>query len=100
LAAGAIVGVVAAVGIAVGFEPSQLPAKLLDLAAYKLTFAAAAGLLAIGAMVRRHGLTSGTASSSKTPAELPPPRIDRDFADGRGDRRPAEKVEAQPPRER
>lgn len=93
LVTGAIVGVVAVVGIAVGFEPSQLPPKLLDIAAYKLTFGAAAALLAIGAIVRRHGLISSS------PAELPPPPIDRDFADGRGDRQPAEKADAKAPRE-
>ena len=111
LVTGAIVGVIAVVGIAVGFEPSQLPPKLLDIAAYKLTFGAAAVLLAIGAIVRRHGLTSDNAPSStsrdsfppektSSPAELPSPRIDRDFADDRGGRKPAEKEEANAPRER
>ena len=111
LATGAIVGVVAVVGLAVGFEPSQLPAKLLDIAAYKLTFGAAAVLLAIGAIVRRHGLTSNSAPSpttrgslspekSASPAELPPPAIDRDIADVRVGRSPAEKAEARAPRER
>jgi hypothetical protein len=110
LVTGAIVGVVAAVGVAVGFEPSQLPPKLLDIAAYKLTFGAAAVLLAIGAIVRRHGLTSDNATSSRTRgplshekssslAELPPPPIGRDFADDRAGRKPAEKVEAKAPRE-
>ena len=110
LVTGAIVGVVAVVGIAVGFEPSQLPPRLLDIAAYKLTFAAAAVLLVIGAIVRRHGLTSDNAPSSTTrsslspeksssPAELPSPSIDRDFADGHGGRKPAEKEEAKAPRE-
>jgi hypothetical protein len=110
LVTGAVVGVVAVVGLAVGFEPSQLPAKLLDIAAYKLTFGAAAVLLAIGAIVRRHGLASNTALSSATrgslspeerasPAELPPPPIDRDFADGRAARKPAEQAEAKAPRQ-
>jgi len=110
LVTGAIVGVVAVVGMAVGFEPSRLPPKLLDIAAYKLTFAAAAVLLAIGAIMRRHGLTSDNAPSStargprspekrSSPAELPLPAIDRDFADGRGDRNPAEKAESKAPRE-
>jgi len=111
LVTGAIVGVVAVVGMALGFEPSQLPPRLLDIAAYKLTFGAAVGLLAVGAIVRRHGLTSGNAPGSKTRsslseekssslAELPPPPIDRDFADGRGGQKPAEKSEANAPRER
>jgi hypothetical protein len=55
LATGAVVGVAAVVGLVVGFEPSRLPRALLDIAVYKLTFAAAAGLLAAGAIVRRHG---------------------------------------------
>jgi hypothetical protein len=110
LVTGAVVGVIAVVGLAVGFEPSQLPPKLLDIAAYKLTFGAAAVLLAIGAIVRRHGLTSDNAPRStsrdsispeknSSPAELPSPRIDRDFTDGRGGRKPAEKAEAKAPRD-
>ena len=54
LATGAAVGVAAVVGLVVGFEPSRLPAALIDIAVYKLTFAAAAGLLTAGAIVRRH----------------------------------------------
>jgi hypothetical protein len=55
LATGAVVGVVAVVGLMVGFEPSRLPRALLDIAAYKLTFAAAVGLLTAGAIIRRYG---------------------------------------------
>ena len=94
LATGAIVGVVAVVGLAVGFEPSRLPPRLLDIAAYKLTFGAAAVLLAIGAIVRRH--TRGNAPeasmpspqsrfaahNASPPAELPLPRADQDFVGG------------------
>lgn len=54
LATGAVVGVAAVVGLVTGFEPSRLPAALLDIAVYKLTFVAAAGLLAAGAIVRRY----------------------------------------------
>jgi hypothetical protein len=54
LATGAAVGVAAVVGLVVGFEPSRLPAALIDIAVYKLTFAAAAGLLTAGAIVRRY----------------------------------------------
>jgi len=54
LATGAAVGVAAVVGIVTGFQPSRLPAALIDIAVYKLTFAAAAGLLAAGAIVRRY----------------------------------------------
>ena len=54
LVLGLLVGAAAAVGIVVGFEPSRLPAALLDLAAYKLTFLAAFGLIAAGAVLARH----------------------------------------------
>lgn len=54
LTLGAVVGVVAAVALAIGFEPATLPAALLNVAAYKLTFLAAAGLLAAGAIVARY----------------------------------------------
>ena len=71
LATGAVVGVIAVVGLVVGFEPSKLPPALLNIAVYKLTFGAAAGLLAAGAVVRRYakrhedaqrpgGLTAGS----------------------------------------
>lgn len=41
-------------GLLMGFEPSRLPAALLDLAAYKLTFVASLALLAAGAIITRH----------------------------------------------
>jgi hypothetical protein len=53
LAAGVVAGVAAVLGLAVGFEPSKLPAALVDIAAYKLAFGAAAGLLVVGAWIRR-----------------------------------------------
>ena len=55
LVVGGAVGVAAVVGLVIGFEPAKLPAALLNIAVYKLTFAAAAGLLAAGAIVRRYG---------------------------------------------
>jgi uncharacterized membrane protein HdeD (DUF308 family) len=54
LTLGVLVGVVAVVGLLVGFEPARLPAALLNVAAYKLTFLAAFGLLAAGAVVTRY----------------------------------------------
>jgi hypothetical protein len=54
LAIGGLVGVTAVVGLVVGFEPAKLPAALLNIAVYKLTFAAAGGLLAAGAIVQRY----------------------------------------------
>lgn len=55
LVVGGAVGVAAVLGIVVGFEPAKLPAALLNIAVYKLAFAAAGGLLAAGAVVRRYG---------------------------------------------
>ena len=71
LAIGGVVGLAAVVGIVVGFEPSKLPAALLDVAVYKLTFAAAAGLLAGGAIVRRYA-TRDTDQRGATAASSEP----------------------------
>ena len=78
LGAGLVVGVVAVVGIVVGFEPSQLPPALLNIAAYKLTIGAAVGLLAAGAAVRRYSKRADDAGIPAVPAvepnaALPPP---------------------------
>jgi hypothetical protein len=54
LALGLVVGVAAGVGLLLGFEPARLPRELLNIAAYKLTFLAAGGLLGAGALVLRH----------------------------------------------
>jgi hypothetical protein len=54
---GLLVGMAAGVGLLVGFEPSRLPAALLDIAAYKLTFLAALALMATGAVLARHART-------------------------------------------
>jgi len=54
LALGVLVGAAAGVGLLVGFEPARLPATLLNIAAYKLTFLAAVGLLGAGASLLRH----------------------------------------------
>lgn len=51
---GLLVGAAASFGLLVGFEPSRLPAVLLDAAAYKLTFLASLGLLAAGAVAARY----------------------------------------------
>lgn len=70
LATGAAVGVAAVVGIVTGFEPSRLPPALLDIAVYKLTFAAAAGLLAAGAIVRRYAKRDLGRVEPREPAAL------------------------------
>ena len=54
LGLGVLVGVAASAGLLLGFEPARLPPAVLNLAAYKLTFAAALGLLAMGALFLRH----------------------------------------------
>ena len=54
LSLGVLVGVAAGVGLLVGFEPARLPRVLLNIAAYKLTFLAALGLIAAGAIVLRY----------------------------------------------
>jgi hypothetical protein len=53
LTLGLLVGLAAVVGLLVGFEPARLPAALLNIAAYKLTFIAAFGLMAAGAALAR-----------------------------------------------
>ena len=53
LTLGLLVGVAASIGLLVGFEPAGLPRTLINLAAYKLTYIAALGLLAGGAMLLR-----------------------------------------------
>ena len=62
LALGLVVGCAASVGLLVGFEPARLPPALLNIAAYKLTFIAALGLLAAGAVSLRHARRAETRS--------------------------------------
>lgn len=50
---GLVVGALAGLGLVLGFEPARLPPALLNIALYKLTFIASAGLLAGGAMLIR-----------------------------------------------
>jgi hypothetical protein len=54
LVIGGVVGVAAVVGLVVGFEPARLPPALVNIAVYKLSFVAAAGLLAAGAILHRY----------------------------------------------
>lgn len=100
IAVGAAVGVAAVVGLVVGFEPANLPPAILNIAVYKLTFAAAAGLLAAGAVVQRYArrprdMTDDAATkpldTGGEPPMLPQPmpdsignRSDRDVAQARG----------------
>jgi hypothetical protein len=59
LVVGGSVGVAAVVGLVLGFQPARLPDALLNVAVYKLTFAAAAGQLAAGANVDRYARHTG-----------------------------------------
>lgn len=54
LGLGVLVGVAAGLGLLLDFEPARLPPALLNIAAYKLTFIGALGLIAAGAMVVRY----------------------------------------------
>ena len=70
LALGLLVGCVACVGLLVGFEPARLPPALLNIAAYKLTFVAALGLLAAGAVALRSAHRAEAAKrGARGPAE-------------------------------
>lgn len=53
LALGLLVGLGAAVGLALGIAPPPLSPFLLKVVVYKLTFAAALGLIVAGAFVQR-----------------------------------------------
>ena len=103
LATGAAVGVAAVVGLVTGFEPSRLPAALIDIAVYKLTFAAAAGLLAAGAIVRRYSRRDAADIESRASAfpNVPPdaPRLpDAPAADFGA--KPEERAEVRVPKQR
>lgn len=94
LATGAAVGAAAVVGLMLGFEPSRLPPALLDIAAYKLAFLAAGGLLAAGAIIRRRA-NRGEAASPATPSATDhAPRE----APMLPEARESDRVAAQPPR--
>ncbi len=70
LTLGVLVGVAAAEGLLVGFEPARLPAALLNIAAYKLTFLAAFGLLAAGAVVARYSRRADERARAGSAPEL------------------------------
>ena len=97
LGIGAAVGVAAVVGLVVGFEPARLPPALINLAVYKLTAAAAIGLLAAGAIIRRYGKREQSAdrmdrsalSESQTTPGLPAADPSLDLASRRAAKDPA-----------
>ena len=65
LGLGVLVGVAAGLGLLLDFEPAKLPPALLNIAAYKLTFVGALGLIAAGAMVVRYARREATWSAGK-----------------------------------
>ena len=67
LSVGAAVAVLGVIGVALGFRPSELPSALLDIAAYKLVFIAASGLVVTGAILGRAARrdTDGRTSSAE-----------------------------------
>lgn len=72
LCLGVVIGAVGAAALAVGFRPSQLPAALIDISVYKLTFIAAGVVLAAGALVRRSALRHEGADVSARGETRPP----------------------------
>ena len=70
LALGLVLSAVAGVGLLVQFEPAQLPPALLNIAAYKLTFLAAGGLLAAGAALIRYGRRDRAALQQSAPTRI------------------------------
>jgi len=95
---GLLVGVAAGVGLLVGFEPSRLPAALLDIAAYKLTFLAALGLMAAGAVLARHARTVEARMDARRRADQARGALSPPAADPTAVPRPAAAVPAERPR--
>jgi hypothetical protein len=52
-----------------GFEPARLPAVLLNIAAYKLTFLAALSSLAVGASLMQYGRRAGAGTRLRAVAD-------------------------------
>jgi hypothetical protein len=71
LATGALVGVAAGVGLLLGFEPASLPPAMLNIAAYKLTFLGAFGLLAAGAVLIRYSRREESRDAAASLGEKP-----------------------------
>ena len=77
LGLGLVVGILAGLGLLLGFQPARLPPALLNIAAYKLTFLAAFGLLAAGAVVQRFGRRHGGRPTARLRADEPLPQTAR-----------------------
>ena len=90
---GLFIGGAASLGLLIGFQPSRLPAALLDVAAYKLAFVAAFALFGVGAVVTRYQRRTAGERSAKGAAGEDPPRLplpDAEEALGRAARPRAE----------
>jgi hypothetical protein len=75
LSLGLLVGGLAGLGLMVGFEPARLPAELLNIAAYKLTFMAAGGLLVAGGLLIRYSRRRGRNSEPESLASPSRPEL-------------------------
>lgn len=96
LGLGVVIGVVGAAALAVGFRPSQLPAALIDISVYKLTFIAAGVVLAAGALVRRSALRHEEADVRARGETRPPGAL----REGARFEAPTERPEPEPVRRR
>ena len=81
LVSGLVVGLLASAALILGLKPSQLPSAMLDIAAYKLSFLAALGLMAAGAGLLRHARRDPKAvrgaAEPHALAEPPPSFVER-----------------------
>lgn len=90
LVIGGAVGATAVVGLVIGFEPAKLPPALLNIAVYKLTFAAAAGLLAAGAIVHRYSKRDARPGANESASSVGAPTNRNALGEGAaGDQLPA-----------
>lgn len=79
VAVGACVAALGVLGVALGLRPSALPSAMLDVAAFKLVFVAAGGLIAAGAVLgrvaRREHIERSKSSNLDEDGFLLPPRM-------------------------
>lgn len=78
LAIGGSVAVLGVAAVALGLRPSALPPALLDIAAFKLVFLAAGGLIVAGALLGRvaRGRPQQAADPGADGRELPAGAVD------------------------
>jgi hypothetical protein len=69
---GAVVAVLGVLGALFGVRPSEMPAAMMDLAAFKLVFIAAGGLIAGGAILGRAARRADKADAEAARVEALP----------------------------